>query len=94
MLKEMMFQFIETPNTIRHSVYYLDGRAHYNYLNKVQKVQMQITVKAPMNTPFEGMEFLVDKSIVEIECIDFIKVNPNMVDINQTRKRRKKQWQE
>jgi hypothetical protein len=74
MLKEMLIQFIETPSTIRHSVYYLDGRAHYIYLNKAQKVQMQIVVKASMNTPFEVMEFLVDKSIIEIECIDFIKV--------------------
>ncbi len=89
MLKEMMFQFIEMSSTIKHSVYYLDGRAHYIYLNNAQKVQMQIVVKAPMNTPFEAMEFLVDKSIVEIECIDFIKVTPNKDDINQTRKRRK-----
>lgn len=94
MLKEMMFQFIEIPGTIKQSVYYLDGRAHYIYLNKAQKVQMKIVVKAPMGTPFEGMEFLVDKSVVEIECIDFIKVTPNKDDINQTRKRRKKQWQE
>lgn len=94
MLKEMMFQFIETPTTMRHSVYYLDGRAHYIYLNKTQKVKMQIVVKAPTNTPFDGMEFLVDKSIIEIECVDFIKVTPNKDDINQTRKRRKKQWQE
>lgn len=76
MLKEMMFQFIETPSTIKHSVYYLGGRAHYVYLNKAQKVQMQIVVKASMKTPFEVMECLVDKSILEIECIDFIQVKP------------------
>lgn len=74
MLKEMMFQFIETPSTTIHSVYYLDGRAHYVYLNKGQCVQMQVVVKAPKKIPFEVMECLVDKSIIEIECIDFIKV--------------------
>lgn len=76
MLKEMMFQFIETPSTVKHSVYYLGGRAHYIYLNKSHSVQMQIVVKAPMNTPFEVMECLVEKTIIEIECIDFIQVTP------------------
>lgn len=76
MLKEMMFQFIETPGTIKHSVYFLDGRVHYIYLNKAQNVQMQIVVEVPMKPPFEVMECLVDKSILEIECIDFIQVKP------------------
>lgn len=76
MLKEMMFQFIETSSTVKHSVYYLDGRVHYIYLNKLHSVQMQIVVKAPMKIPFEVMECLVDKSIIDIECIDFIQVTP------------------
>lgn len=76
MLKEMMFQFIETPDTIKHSIYYLDSRAHFTYLNKSQGVQMQVVVKTPMKTPFEVMECLVDKSAIEIECIDFIQVKP------------------
>lgn len=76
MLKEMMFQFIETPSTIKHTAYYLDGRGYYIYLNKPQKVQMRITVKVPMNTPFEGMEFLVDKGIVEIEYIGLLRTHP------------------
>jgi hypothetical protein len=76
MLKEMMFQFIETPGTKRHSVYFLDGRAHYTYLNVLQDVQMQVVLKSNTNVSFEMVELLIDKSMLEIECIDFIQLNP------------------
>lgn len=74
MLKEMIFQFIELTNTTKYAHYYLEGRSHYVYINRAMGVQMQVVVKLPRRTPFDEMENLVDKSIIEIECIDFIKV--------------------